>query len=104
MHRLGFHFVQSRLRSLFPRVAPRSVDDAKDDHFTVNDPIVNHIRVADERNSPDARSVLNLLCAFRKLRNSFEYTLYPPFEPLCCAWIFRSNIGQNRIKLREREL
>jgi len=91
-------------QALFPRIASGSVDDTKDHHITVNDPVVNHIRVAHEWDTPDAWSVFDLLCAFGKLPDPLEYTRYSPFEPRCRARIFSSNIGQNRVKLREREL
>ncbi len=80
------------------------MDDTKDHDITVNDPVVDHIRVAHERNTPDARPALNLLCTFGKLRDPLEYTRHSLFEPRCREWIFRSNTGQNRVKLRKREL
>jgi hypothetical protein len=96
--------IAAELELSFPRIASGSVDDAKDHHIAVNDPVVNHIRVAHERDTPDARSVVDFLCAFGKLRDPLEYTLYSPLEPRCRERIFRSNIGQNFVKLGEREL
>jgi len=74
------------------------------DHVTVNNPVVNHVGVAHEWDTPDARPVLDLLCAFGKLCDPLEYTLYSLFELRCSERIFGSNVGQNRVKLREREL
>jgi hypothetical protein len=55
---LGAGFRHNR-HALFPRIASGSVDDTKDHHITVNDPVVNHIRVAHEWDTPDARSVFD---------------------------------------------
>jgi hypothetical protein len=80
-----------RLEVTVPRIATRSVDDAKNYHLTVNDSVVNHIGVVHERNASDARPVLDLLCAFGKLRDPLEHSLYSPFEPHRREWIFRPN-------------
>jgi hypothetical protein len=64
------------------------MDDAKDDHITVNDAVVDDVRVAYEGNTPDAGPVLDLLSAFGKLGNPFEYASDPPFEARRRKWIF----------------
>ena len=48
----------------FPRIASRSVDDAKDHHIAVDDCVVNHIRVAHKRDAPDAGSILDFCAPF----------------------------------------
>jgi len=88
----------------FPRIAPRSVDDTEDHHFAVDDSVVNHIRVAHKRDTPDSWSILDFLRTFGKLRDAFEYTFYTRLESRCGERIFSSDGGQDRIKLGEREL
>jgi len=80
------------------------MDDTKDDHFAVNNSVMDHIRVSHEWNTPDARPLRDFRCGFGKQGDPFKNAPDAAFEPLCRKWIFNSNAVQNRIKLGEREL
>jgi len=80
------------------------MDDAQDHHIAVDDCVVNHIGVAHKRDAPDAGSIFDFLCTFWELRDPCEYALYPRFEPRCGERIYRSDVGQDLVKLGEREL
>jgi len=90
--------------SLAPRLPPRSVQDAQDRHGILANPVVDHIRIAYEWQTPHLRPLFDPLGGLGVIGDVLEGAPDARFDMLSSKGAAFAKIAENLIEFGQRKL